>query len=491
MKQGFIQELLLYRYRYPLAYLLWLAALLVFLGLQIVTIPPGLSQNEINSVTLSTESGWRLHTPAIDLPYHLLQKASISLLGLTPLAIKLPSLLLALLSGIMLAALLNRWQKSNVAIVTSLLAVSSSLFLIAGRSGTPSIMIIFSLTAVLLLATLIAQRAGGEFLWKILFLPAVALTLYTPLSFYFLLAATLSGLLHPHLRYGLRRFGAAEAVIGGFFGLLIASPLIYSLWLKPAEALNLLGLSDRLPQFQQYLSALADVLGRLGDFTSPSIGEFIRPAFTLAAIGLIVLGVIRCFGDHHAVRSYLLLLWTALLMPFVAMRPELITAFFLPAALFMAIGTDVLIREWYSLFPLNPYARITGLLPLMALVAGMLAVNYSSYFGGMAYGPRLSQVYSQDLTVVRRALASPQLGGRPVTIITDDGERAFYSNLSRRAVTVTAASRPLPDTSKGAYLVSVKAALPAAATDQLGKPAALFVSQQAESALRWRLYIKP
>lgn len=491
MKQSFIQELILYRYRYPLAYLLCLFLLVAFLGLQIASVPPGLSQQEINSVTVST--GSRLWPPAnvVDLPYHLLQKTSIGLLDLTPLAIKLPSLVLALLSGVMLAVLLNRWQKPNVAIITSLLAVSSSLFLIAGRSGTPGIMLIFTISAILLLATLVVQGVKGEFLWKILFLPAIALALYTPLSLYFLLSAVLASALHPHLRYNLRRYGAAEAFIGGFFALLIAAPLLFSAWQKPAALIELLGFPTQLPGLSAYLASLGEILARLGGILSPSVGIYIQPAFTFAAAALIVVGIIRCFGDHHAARSYLLLLWTAIVLPIMAMRPELLVALFLPAALFMAIGTDVLIREWYALFPLNPYARITGLLPLMALVGSLLTVNYAVYFNSMTYSPRLGSLYSQDLAVLRRALASPPLAGQPVTVITGSGQGTFYENLSgrQRPINVAETFNKLPIRAPGAYLVNVAAPLPAGDLAKLGRPTRLYTNQNSDAALRWRLYM--
>src|SRR3954447_8581287 len=106
-------DYLLYRWRYALGYSfigLTVLGLLIVAGL---FIPGGLSQSEMNSVVVSNTSSLSFESfrpeTVINLPYHLLQHASLSLFGVSPISIKLPSLLLGLLSVVGVFLLLRMW----------------------------------------------------------------------------------------------------------------------------------------------------------------------------------------------------------------------------------------------------------------------------------------------------------------------------------------------------------------------------------------------
>ncbi|PLS81210.1 hypothetical protein CYG49_02665, partial [Candidatus Saccharibacteria bacterium] len=161
MKQNIFQQFLLYKFRYPLAILLYMVALVGLLSLQLTSVPNGLSQQEMQSAIDSSLLQPTAEVRVIDLPYHILQRLSIEFLGLSTLAIKLPSVILGILSGIGLLLLLGRWFKPNVALISALFAVTNSIFLTQGRLGTPVVLVIFWSTFLLLIATLITQQVRG------------------------------------------------------------------------------------------------------------------------------------------------------------------------------------------------------------------------------------------------------------------------------------------------------------------------------------------
>ena len=105
----------------------------------------GLSAGEIESATSSYYLGKNgiLNGDLVDLPYRLLQKASIVIFGLSAYTIKLPSIIIGLLMGFLLILLLNRWFKNNVSLLASCLIILSTPFLFLAGSGTPLIMIVF------------------------------------------------------------------------------------------------------------------------------------------------------------------------------------------------------------------------------------------------------------------------------------------------------------------------------------------------------------
>ena len=120
-------ELLLYRWRYWIGYgtvAIGLIAVLIFAGLYA---PGGISSQEMQSVIKSssvklTDFGSLTTT---NLPYHLLQHLSLTLFGVSILSIKLPSIILAFLSAIGLVLLLRLWFKPRIAVLASLIAITT------------------------------------------------------------------------------------------------------------------------------------------------------------------------------------------------------------------------------------------------------------------------------------------------------------------------------------------------------------------------------
>ena len=145
MKKIIISKLFLYRYRFIIGYLILGLAFVGLLFFMPTIAQTGLSEAEMESATASYHLGKDdiKSGNLLDLPYHLLQKISILLFGLTPYAIKLPSILVGLALGLILILLLNRWFKNNVSLLTSCLVVLSTPFLFLAGSGTPLIMLVF------------------------------------------------------------------------------------------------------------------------------------------------------------------------------------------------------------------------------------------------------------------------------------------------------------------------------------------------------------
>jgi hypothetical protein len=487
MKHNILHQLLLYRYRYLLGYVLFTIGLVGLLVLELGNVPQGLLQSEQQSAINSTLLSPKADTRMIDLPYHLLQKASLYVFGVTTLSIKLPSVILAVFAGAGVLLLLKRWFSHNVAIIGGLLAITSSMFLVAGRTGTSAIMLILWSTYLLLLGTLITQNARGQFFWRVSLGLVLGLSLYTPLSVYVIGAAIIAGLLHPHIRYSLRRFGAVEATCAILLFLIAVIPLGFGLWKQPQLGLELLGIPEHFPTFTEYVTRAASVFVYLGDFTSSRVSDYIRPMISMTTLLIIILGALRTLIDHHATRTYTLLIWIAVLLPVVTLQPQHISVLYVPGILLLAIGIQTLIREWYTIFPRNPYARIAGLLPLVALILGVSYLNYTRYFEGYRYSPQTSHYYSDDLTSLNKALKSDDINKEKLIVAVANKDVAFYDLLRKKnpQLVVTDATN-FPAGQKGTLFASNDLGKDAG----LGTPASLVVNDNAEKALRWRIYTR-
>ena len=160
----------------------------------------------MNSATSSYELNWDSPTTGdlVDVPYRALQKVSIMLFGLTPYAIKLPSILVGLILGLLLILLLNRWFKSNVSLLASCLVVLSTPFLFLAGNGTPLIMIVFWPTLLLWLGSKIQGEKRPKPMYSLLFAVAMLLSIFTPYMLYFAAFCIIFVFLQPHLRFVIR-----------------------------------------------------------------------------------------------------------------------------------------------------------------------------------------------------------------------------------------------------------------------------------------------
>lgn len=406
----------LYRYRYIIGYSLLaiiLAALLVFAGL---FVPGGLSVFEKASLVISASIDWsHLDTLLIiNLPYHLLQDASVALFGVSDFTIKLPSLVLGLLSALGLIVLLRRWFPPSISVLASLIAITTGQFLLIAQSGTPSILYIFWPLALLILGTQITRVKKARFLWKILFTIVVALSLYTPLSVYALIAVAVTIILHPHLRHAVRKIPLIRKVTMIAIGAVLVAPLIWAIVQNPHIAITLLGWPAEAPNILENAQLLAT---QYFLFWEPSATTVLTPIFGLGSALLIGLGLYRLIMTRDTTRSYLIISWVLILTPILLINPRFITIVFLPALLLLAAGLTSLIGYWYRLFPLNPYARIAGLIPIVVLVGALIGSGIDRYISGYHYSPTIASTYSRDLTL---------LPDDTTLLVVSDEEYDFY-----------------------------------------------------------------
>lgn len=470
MNSSFPKQITLYRFRYVIAYA-FVAALTVGLSLwQINSIPDGLTGGEQQTIIHSATLEPHTHTSPINLPFYVLEKLSLHLFGFTTFGIKLPALLLGIASGLMLLLLLLRLFRKNVAIITALFAVTASQFLIATRTADTSIMLLFWPIAIMLLMTLISQKAAQARLLGFLLAATIGLSLYTPFMAYLIVAALFAALIHPHLRFVAKAQGrpfwlALQLVVF----LVVIAPLVWSLAHNAGQISDLLGIIPKSADVRVYWNNLYSALKQYADFTHPTIGVAIAPAFNIGALILILLGFLRVVVDHFSARSHMLLVWLVFLVVVTSIKTQTLVLLFVPSIMLLGIGVQALIREWYKLFPRNPYARAVGLLPLGTFIIMALAFNYTSYFFGMAYAPQASTAYSNDFKLLRANVTTPP--NTRTLVFATSSEQPLYDLLRRenpKLQVVDVARATLPTQPEAVYVsTAAMSEVPAAVSDHL------------------------
>lgn len=425
-----VTDYLLYRWRYHIGAALIGIALITLLYLIGTAVPGGLSHAEMQSAVVTAQTPLKVVLGGaadfiFNLPYHALQRASLFFFGVSNISIKLPSLILAFASVILLYGLLRLWFRRNVAIITSAIVATTGQFLLHAQLGTPDIGYVFWNIALLFSASMLARVKKSRPLWLLLTAFIAGLSLYTPMQIYIVLALIAICFIHPHARFIVFHQPLWAQISAGMLLIVTALPLILTLIFHSSLLGSWFGIPDPLLAPLSWDNARF-LIYQYGAFFDPMSGDTLRPSYGLGIALLALIGLYRLFTAKYTAKSYIITLWMIPVAAAVIFHPELIVFTLVPLVLLVAFAIDFLIRSWYQLFPMNPYARIVGLLPLAVLVVGLSVSGIDQFLYGYHYDPRASVAFSRDVSLLGRNLKKLPSSVKQVTLVADSQDMAFY-----------------------------------------------------------------
>lgn len=399
----------MYKYRFIIGYILLGLAFTILLFSLPLFAQYGLSEAEMKSATISYNLNltFPLDGDLADLPYRLLQKLSILTFGLTPYAIKLPSIIIGLFLGLLLILLLNRWFKNNVSLLASCLVVLSTPFLFLAGSGTPLIMIIFWPTLLLLLGSKIHGEKKPQSIYSLFFAIALLFSIFTPYMIYFALFCVLFVVSQPHLRFIVKSlpkiplFLVCLLTAGGI------AVLTMNVISRPDVIMELLFAKDF--NFGNFFLNIFNGIALLSSLGGDIAGVLLAPLISLPVFALALIGLFSTTKGFFASRNSIATLLLFFALAITGFRSEAIIFLILPFAILVAHGLKYLLEKWYGLFPENPYARIAAIVPLTILFSIILIPSSLQYIYGYRYNPNIANAFYYDLNILRANLTDETL----------------------------------------------------------------------------------
>lgn len=435
MKPGLFQQLILYRYRYAVGYCLFILCGVMVLVWQLGDLGPGLAAAEKTSALTSAHWQWQHWQEAglhiVNLPYIVLQKATISLLGLSVLSIRLPSVLIGLSTGILFFLLMRNMHRSHVALSASVLFAAASWYVAMARFGAPFIMIPFVWVLLTYSFVRLIRLDDPPLAWAALGGVAAAIALYVPYGVYAIISALLVLAIHPTIRRNLSAITGQQVVLGLFVVVPLLLPLGWGLYKDYHQIWPLLGLSSQLPTAGEFVGNIGETLVSFA-IHAPLLPELRLgdlPLLSVAVMALFVAGLCRAVIDWRSMRTQFILVSFLVLVIVMSLHPgqKDYAALIVPTFLLIASGVTVLFSEWYRLFPRNPYARSFGLVPIVIFLSFIVVYHYQRYFVAWANAPRTHQVYDTDLSLVRE-----QVAAHPnATLLVPVADAPLYKVLAR------------------------------------------------------------
>ena len=436
-----------YRYRYQIGYSLIIVSFLALLVVAGLFVPGGFSDSEtkdfVRTAAMDLQNNETLAIP--NMPFYAVQRLSIDLFGSSAFAFKLPALICAFFTGIGAVLLLRRWFRPNIAVLSTVIMITTGQFLYVAQSGAASITFIMWSVWLLLIATMITTSERHRTFWKLAFFVAMPLSLYTPMSIYLVLAIVSAGLLHPHVRYVLKKMSWQQLSVLLAVTTTVLLPLGYLIVTHPSLILQLVGAPSSWPP--NLFENLKVIFQQFFNFMHPSSGNLMTPVLDLGSMALIILGAWQLYKIRYTARSYTLTAWIIVLIPILVINPTYTTVMFVPLLLLLANGLSYLLRSWYQMFPLNPYARFVGVIPLTILVGGLVTSGLYRYFDGYRYDPETASTFNHDLSLYNNRVLSKNV----TTIVVTPEQLPFYNAVARYNSSVDITVQTYVPTTPGEY----------------------------------------
>jgi 4-amino-4-deoxy-L-arabinose transferase-like glycosyltransferase len=405
--------------------------------------PGGLTAAEISAAT----TAGNLHPlhltmeQVVNLPFTILQWLSIKVLGLSTFAIRLPAVVLAVLSVAGFVLITQRWFSKRygaAAIISGLFVASMPAFLLLARSGTGTISVIFLMILVIASASeAIRCREPsvehGKFAkyWATFCELALGLALvglmYVPGGVYFVIGFVVLGLLHPKVRaLSLRVRSWRSFVLLAVVPLILLSPLVWALASREgwdiAKALLDLNVTWSLESLKTV--GLDIVNWRIG-FN----GLMLTPILGIAMAIVALVGLWRLARDFFSARTYLVLGLLVASLAMAASNPAFSYYLIVPLAFLLLIGAATLIDEWFTRFPRNPYARWLGTGLLAIVVSFATWSNVDQLRTSVDYNASVASAYSHEFSAVEKYISSHK--DQTMQLVVAANEVDFYTILAR------------------------------------------------------------
>ncbi len=404
MKTSTLTQLLLYKYRYWVGYGLVIVCGLFFLGWQLSSVAPGLSQSEMISASHHISLTSIKDNPTYPLQaigqWGVMKLFDVSLLGL-----RLPSVLIAAGTAFLLYHLFKRWFGKPASLLATAIFLSADWFLFVARSGTGTIELSFWLALCLLSLTKLVEKKQ---IWAVLTTISLIALLFVPLGPYAAVAVVAATLKIATFRERIRSLN--RPLLAGCLGLGILGLAGFIVIGLQGEGVirSSLGLLH-VPSLSQYGNNLYMSVVSLAAFVpwqNPEHGvtgiflfRFFEIIFALFGVIMLWRTRVNRFNDVVFVLAIVLLLAGGLSNEFRGGAALLV-----PMMIFITAGLRHFTHRWKRTFPNNPYARIAAFFPLLTLLTLIFGFHYTAYFVLWPHQTSTHSVFAQDFTLAQAEL---------------------------------------------------------------------------------------
>lgn len=383
----------------PAIIIAFLGSLLYFLlWFKIGTLTNGLSEAEATAqqhLALQDISLRSILKNPLYLPYSLILYV-LQALGLHgPTALRGVSAVIATVSAFSFYMLVRRWHTPRLAVFGTILFTTSSWFLHLGRYADTDILYV-GIVAVILVGVWLQQSKYRRFMLLFVLIAASAY-MYVPGMIWLIV---LTGLWQTKRILGemkrVRWWFNVSIFVGG---MVLLSPLIWSIIQDTSLIKPLLGLPKDLPSLGQLLQNIINIPTHIFVRGPSEPAKWLpgTPYLDIFSSMMLIIGLYwsihRISLDRIRITFGALAAGTIL----VALGGPVSTAILIPGIfLLITAGMTFMLQQWFTVFPRNPIARSIGTILLSIAVLVTVFYNINHYFIAWPNTPSVREAFSRQ-----------------------------------------------------------------------------------------------
>lgn len=355
---------------------------------------PGLSRSELLTIQSSTLLESIINYP-LYAPYRLLQFSWLQISKGTIVEMRSVSVFYAWLSILLFYYVVRSWSTVRVAVFGTILFATSAFFLHIGRLATPEILYMFSILLIIAFG-LLAQKKYRPNSTIILGSLIFAFMLYVPGMIWFVLAGVLFK--QSFIRESFSKANIASIFLGFLILLTSLLPLGYAIQQNTKIIKPILGIPVVLPSPNEIINNIKDVPVNLV-FRGPD--DPVRwldrlPIIDFFILTMSVLGLYVLFTVHRKLDKKTIFIGVFIVgLILIGITSPISVSIFVPVIYILATsGIGLMLQQWFTVFPKNPFARSVGLSLIILVISGTVYYNAIHYFKAWPNAPETKKVFT-------------------------------------------------------------------------------------------------
>ena len=284
--------------------------------------------------------------------------------------IRFVSVVAVVVASCLLYLLLRHWHTRRVSLMATFLFATSSVSLQFAHTSNKHAMLLGVIPTLLLCSVWFKSKKTLSRLPLISAL--MALTLYVPGMLVILPALAL--VYRRRLLLVWRYVGKHTRNVSLALFVLLASPLVAAVAMRPAQLKGLLGFAGPfdISSIRDRAISIPDQLLYRG-FDDPALWLVGTPILDVATLAFVLLGVYSYVKGPHPLRFRILVGLVIGVVGLVVLGAVPIYLLLPLVYIFAASGIALLLQQWFTVFPRNPFARnfaVVWMIILLVIVAG-------------------------------------------------------------------------------------------------------------------------
>lgn len=349
-----------------------------------------INQNEINPINTITQQP--LFLP-FTLSLYLLQLFSLDDI----LFIRLTSAIFGLISIVAVYYIISRWHTFRISVFATLLYASSAGFLHLARFGDEVSM--YLLIPVIIAAGLYSKERNSTVLKILTIVLAGVMTLYIPGMIWLVLVLCL--LYYKRLLKTIKSTSTLTLAVGSSIGLLFIGLLVFSFVINPSNLFVWLGLpADGLPDVLTLIQQMGFIPVELFAWGPDNLLFWVGVSgiIDIFVTVLFILGCYSYFYQRKLDRTKILFVSMFTLIILAGFGGP-VTVFALVPFIYIiaATGLALLLQQWFTVFPKNPFARTLAIAVIVLAISMSVMYNTHRYFVAWPRTPAVQAQFDNQL----------------------------------------------------------------------------------------------